>query len=227
MSWGAVAGAAIGVVGSAMSDKGGGGGGGASQTSSSEPWMMAQPWMLQNIAQGQALQTQYQNQPFSPEQQAAIRNQYGQSDYMRSLVPSLLGQIGQQQVGFDRNNPNARPAAWDWSGLLGNGAPNLNQSSLLSPPATATAPKQEDKKPEDNKQFTQLDGHWWTPDGAGAQMGSYGTFKFGEPVDPKNAQQMQDLRMYYTMGGRDPFGQYSGLLPDIRSQYTQFAAGGV
>lgn len=226
MPWGAAVGAVVGgVVNGAMSkDKGGGGGGG--QSSSTEPWAMAQPWMLQNIAAGQALQTQYQNQPFSPEQQAAIRNQYGQSDYMRSLVPSLLGQIGQQQVGFDRSNPNARPAAWDWSGLLGNGAPNLNQTSLLSPPQTAATPKQEDKKPEDAKQFTQLDGHWWTPDGAGAQMGSYGTFKFGDPVDPKNAQQMQDLRMYYTLGGRDPFGRYADLMPDIRAPYSAPNLGG-
>ena len=57
-------------------------------------------------------------------------------------------------------------------------------------------------------------------------MGSYGTFKFGDPVDPKNAQQMQDLRMYYTLGGRDPFGRYADLMPDIRAPYSAPNLGG-
>lgn len=115
MSWGAVAGAAVGVVGSAMSDSGGGG---QSQSTSKQPWMPATPWLMENLAQGQRLQTQYQNQPFNAQQQAAYQNQANQGAYMRAAVPSLLRQMQGKQVGFDRSNPNARPTAFNWDGLL-------------------------------------------------------------------------------------------------------------
>lgn len=117
MSWGAVAGAAVGVVGSAMSDSGGGGGG-QSQSTSKQPWMPATPWLMNNLAQGQTLQSQYQNQPFNAQQQQAYGNQANQSAYMRAAVPNLLRQMQGQQIGFDRANPNARPAAFNWDGLL-------------------------------------------------------------------------------------------------------------
>lgn len=233
MSWGAVAGAAIGVVGSAMtSDKGGGGGGGG-QTSSTEPWMMAQPWMLQNIQQGQNLQTQYQNKPFSAEQQAAIRNQYGQSDYMRNLIPSLLGQMSGQQVGFDRNNPNARPQAWNWTAPQTASTPNLNQGSLLD--AVVKEPeKQPEKKTGD---FRQMDDANLLNLGAlnathaalgigsraellgandallkgltqGGEVGGYGEFRYGQQVQP-GTQAYRDMKEYLSYGGRDPLGLYA------------------
>jgi hypothetical protein len=119
------------------SDKNGGAG---TQTNTKEPWLMAQPWINQNMAQGQALQSQLAAQPFSPQQQAAYNNSYAQSDYMRGLVPSLLGQMSQQQVGFDRNNPQQTgQKAWDWAGLMGAGSPNLNQQSVGDAQARADA----------------------------------------------------------------------------------------
>lgn len=117
VSWGAVAGAAIGAVGSAMSDSGGGGGG-QSQSTSKQPWMPATPWLMNNLTQGQNLQAQYQAQPFNAQQQQAYQNQANQGAYMRAAVPSLLRQMQGQQIGFDRSNPNARPAAFNWDGLL-------------------------------------------------------------------------------------------------------------
>lgn len=119
MTWGAVAGAAIGVVGSAMSSGGDKNGGAGTQTVDRAPWAAAQPWITNNLAQGQRLQTAYQNQPFSGAQNQAYQNQANQSDYMRAAVPSLLGQMSGKQVGFDRSNPNARPEAFDFNNLLG------------------------------------------------------------------------------------------------------------
>lgn len=118
MTWGAVAGAAVGVVGSAMSSGGGSqtNGGAGTQTQTKEPWAAAQPWIMNNLQQGQNLQNAYTAQPFSQLQNDAYTNQGNQSAYMRQAIPSLLGQIGSQQVGFDRNNPNARPTAFNFNG---------------------------------------------------------------------------------------------------------------
>jgi hypothetical protein len=119
-TWGAVAGAAIGVVGSQMSSRGGGGtqtnGGAGTTTQSKEPWAAAQPWIMNNLQTGQAMQNRYAAQPFSDAQNQAYQNQSNQSAYMGALVPSLLGQMSGQQVGFDRSNPNARPTAFDFNG---------------------------------------------------------------------------------------------------------------
>ena len=98
MPWGAVAGA---VVSYGLNEMGGKdkNGGAGTQTNTKEPWLAAQPWIQSNMRQGQTLQNQLTAQPFSPQQQAAYNNSYAQSDYMRNLVPSLLGQMNQQQVG--------------------------------------------------------------------------------------------------------------------------------
>ena len=87
---------------------GSGSGGGQSQTASKEPWAAAAPWLRENLRSGQALQQQYQRNPFSPLQQQAYRNQFANSDYFRSLSNSVMGQMNQQKP-FDRNNPSARP----------------------------------------------------------------------------------------------------------------------
>lgn len=119
MSWLAVGGAAVGVVGNALTSSGGGGGGGGqTQTASKEPWAMAQPWIMNNMVQGQNLQNQYAATPFNAQQQGAYGAQANQTAYMRAAVPSLLRQIQGQQVGFDRSNPNARPNAFSFDGLL-------------------------------------------------------------------------------------------------------------
>lgn len=129
MPWGAVVGAvASGVVNKAMSkgqDKNGGAG---TQTVNKAPWQPAENWLKQNLATGQALQDQYMANPFSALQTAAYNNSNAQGDYMRNLVPSLLGQIQGQQVGFDRNNPLAKPTAFNYDDPTGAG---LNQTSLL------------------------------------------------------------------------------------------------
>jgi hypothetical protein len=112
-----VAGAAVGVVGSALSsDKKGGAG---TQTATKEPWAEAAPWLKDLLAQGQSLNNQYTATPFNAQQQQAFGNMANQSAYMQNLTPSLLGQLSGQQLGYDRNNPTARPQAFNFNGLLG------------------------------------------------------------------------------------------------------------
>lgn len=218
MPWGAVAGAVVGgVVNSALSeDKGGGAG---ASTTSKEPWLMAQPWITQNMQQGQALQNQYQAQPFNPQQQAAYANSAAQSDYMRSLVPSLLGQINQQQVGFDRNNPQARQKPWDWAGLMGAGAPNLNQQSVSQPkmpeagapaaqPASAPFTQQDMGYTQLQQQLVDSGRSPWLlghTDSRPASNGGLGAYRYGDNPQP-GTQAYRDMMEFFLMGGNDPYG---------------------
>ena len=111
----------------------GGKGGGGSQTVSKDPWEAVQPWLKDLISQGQDLSSYYSSNPFNAAQTAAYGNMANQSAYMRSLVPSLLGQVSGQPLAFDPTNPAARPQAYQFNrsagilGLMGDaqGGPNL------------------------------------------------------------------------------------------------------
>lgn len=208
MPWGAAVGAGISLVGSQMQDNKNGGAG--TSTNTKEPWLPAQGWIMDNLNSGQALQAQYAKNPQSVEQQNAASNIYGQSDYMRNLVPSLLGQIGQQQVGFDPSNPTAKPKAWNWDGLLG-GAPDLNQTGVRTAPAAAPAAPA--AAPVASGLFTQE-----TTDpqmaafmralGKEPTAGGYGSFKYGDEAAPVGSQKYLDQQMYLLAGGVDPRGLY-------------------
>jgi hypothetical protein len=117
MTWGAIGGAAIATVGGAMlSDKGGGGGG--TTTQSKEPWAPAVPWITSNLQAGQDLQNYYQQNPFNALQQGAYANLFGGNDYINQMTPGLLAQMS-QPTGFDRNNPRARPQAYQFPTMTG------------------------------------------------------------------------------------------------------------
>lgn len=228
MTWGAIGGAAVGVIGNAvMSDSGGGGGGGAgSQTASKEPWAPLQPWIMGNAITGQNLQNGYTAQPFSALQNQAYANQNNQSAYMRAAVPSLLGQISGQQVGFDRSNPNARPSAFSFDGLMaankaGQGAAqqqagllamlNAGQGANSSP--AANTPQVTTPKPEEGT-FTQQNGvvsgmNMSSFDGTSMYgNGGYGTFKYGMPMPQPGTPQYRDMSAYFANGGVDPNNYY-------------------
>lgn len=216
MTWGAIGGAAVGVVGNAlMSDSGGKGGGAGTQTQSKEPWAMAQPWILSNLVQGQNLQNAYTAQPFSQLQNQAYNNQNNQSAYMRALVPDLLGQISGQTLGFDRSNPNARPTAFNFAsdgvvkGLLAQIANGANNASPMQNTPQVQQPKQEEGT------FTQqsdvLNGMNRTgqnPDGSLIGTGGYGTFKYGMPMPTPGTPQYRDMSKYFENGGADPNNLY-------------------
>lgn len=232
MSWGAVAGAAVGVVGSALSDKGGGSGGGAgSQTQSKEPWAPAQPWILNNITAGQNLQNGYMAQPFSQLQNQAYNNQNNQSAYMRALVPDLLGQISGQTLGFDRSNPNARPNAYNFAsegtlkGLLAQIANGTNNASAMQNTPQAQAPQQEDGK--FMQQGGMLSGATMSSyDGANMLgTGGYGSFKYGMPTPQPGTQAYRDMSSYFANGGADPNGYYgaSGSKPYVDPSANPYA----
>lgn len=209
MSWGAVIGGGIALAGNMMSDDKNGGAG--TQTQSKEPWAPAQPWLMQNLMQGQLLQNQYTAQPFSPRQQAAYDNSYAQSDYMRDLVPSLLGQMQDQPVGFDPANPLARPKAWDWNALAGTGN-GLGQRSLREI-ADAAPAKNEPSLSDFMQQNDVLSGMNMTGQTASGGLlgsGGYGAFRYGMDVQP-GTKEYRDMQEYFLMGGVDPNGKYGGL----------------
>lgn len=214
MPWGAAVGAGIGLLGDAMkSDKNGGAG---TQTQSKEPWAPAQPWLLSNIVQGQAMQNQYAAQPFSPKQQAAYDNSYAQSDYMRGLIPSLLNQLQGQPIGFDPSNPTAKQKAWDWNALA-DGA--LGQRSVANATAPAPAPAQASLA-DFMQQNDVLNGANATGMGAGGLLGSggYGTFKYGMAMPKAGTQEYRDMNAYFANGGYDPNNIYG------KQAETAFAA---
>ena len=116
MPWGAAIGALGSVAAAKMSQNKNGGAG--TTTASKEPWEAAAPWLKDLTQQGSNLATGYLTNPFRERQTAAYDSQYGLSEGMRGLIPSLLGQLGSQQVGFDPKNPTARPQAFDWGTII-------------------------------------------------------------------------------------------------------------
>jgi len=240
MTWGAIGGAAVGVVGNAiMSDSGGGGGQTASQ--SKQPWMPATPWLMNNLASGQRLQSQYEAQPFNAQQQQAFGNQANQSAYMRAAVPSLLRQMQGNQIGFDRSNPNARPAAFNWDGLLSaakegqsaagqqqglldmlnsGGAINSSLTPMAEPPKKEEGTfLQQDMGYSDlqNRLISEgrnpfMMGNTQMLLGQGGQgNGGYGAYRYGDQPQP-GTPAYRDMMEFFMRGGNDPLGLAPGGL---------------
>lgn len=161
MPWSIAAPIAGAVVGGLMSDSGGSNrnGGAGTQTASKEPWSAAQPWLRSNLASGQTMQSQYAAAPFNDAQLTAYGNMGAQSDYMRQIIPGLLGTASRQQLGWDRANPDARPeryrfdAAGDTTpgattqalgGLLGSlSGQSIGNFGAANPLPPAPAPQEE------------------------------------------------------------------------------------
>lgn len=83
-------------------------GGDKQQTSSRDPWAPAQPFLKQQLDQGQALATQYQQQPFSAAQQTAYGNLGGLLDTINKNAGGLLGGFNAAASGannYDRSTP--------------------------------------------------------------------------------------------------------------------------
>lgn len=226
MTWGAIGGAAIGVVGSAMTSGGGGGGGGAgSSTQSKEPWAAAQPWIMNNLVQGQNLQNAYTAQPFSNLQNQAYNNQGNQSAYMRALVPDLLGQISGQKLGFDRSNQNARPNAFNFAsdgtikGLLAQMANGANNGSPMQNTPQPQTPQDDGSFMQQSDQLNGMNGTMGSTGLTGA--GGYGTFKYGMPMPTPGTQQYRDMASYFANGGYDPNNIYG------KKSDTSFAANAI
>lgn len=214
MSWVGIGGAAVSVVGGALMNDGGSSGGGAgSQTQSKEPWAAAQPWIMNNLMQGQALQNAYTAQPFSNLQNQAYNNQGNQSAYMRALVPDLLGQISGQQVGFDRSNQNARPNAFNFAGndnvkgLLAQLASGANNAAPMANTPQVAPKSEEGTFMQQNGIVSGMNMSGTGPNGPMGN-GGYGTFKYGMEMPQPGTQQYRDMSAYFANGGADPNNYY-------------------
>lgn len=104
---------------------GGASSGDKTQTSSSAPWGPAQGWITDNIGSGQALQRQYQQNPFSPLQLDAYANQFGATRDFRGQMGSLQDQMNRQRQ-FNRSEPLTRPNQYQFgpqaAGMVAGGA---------------------------------------------------------------------------------------------------------
>lgn len=79
------------------------------QTQTRDPWGPAQPFILDALQQGQKLNQQYQQQPFSAQQQQAYNNLGGLLSAVNQGIPGLLAGMQANASGannFDRRNPN-------------------------------------------------------------------------------------------------------------------------
>lgn len=96
---------------------GSGDSGGGQQTVSKDPWAPAAPWLTSLIGQGQNMQGQYQAHPFNNLQQVGYGNLLQGNDYINQMTPGLLAQFS-QPTGYDRNNPRAKPQAYQFPAML-------------------------------------------------------------------------------------------------------------
>ena len=110
----------------------GGQGGNKTETVSKEPWGPAQDLLKSQIYNTGQLQNYYQQNPFSPMQQAAYRNAFAQNDSMRAAAPGVLQRLSSNQY-FDRGQPLQRPQAFDFT-------PKANDSLGLSGNKQALSP---------------------------------------------------------------------------------------
>jgi hypothetical protein len=229
MSWVGIGGAAVGLIANQMNQPSGGGAG--TQTATKAPWAPLQPWILNNATAAQALQNQYLANPMNPQQQQAFANAYGQSDYMRSLIPSLLSQMQGQPSRFDPTNPSQTYRNWNWGlGADQTGRPTLGPGGSMS--AANIAGNQPRKQPggEDLSSFINqtdpLDASNSTPIpgvnvggmapayGGAQSTGGFGTWRYG--MAPRaGTQQYADMSRYFALGGSDPNNYYGRGTPAL------------
>lgn len=94
---GNLAGAALGALASGSAQ-------GGTTTANKEPWGPTQDWLKSLIGQGQALQQQYTQTPFSAQQQAQYSNLFGDIANFRNAAPGLFSfsQNAMTSPGFQR-----------------------------------------------------------------------------------------------------------------------------
>lgn len=236
MPWGAVAGAAIGLIGNEMSKDSKGGAG--TTTATKEPWALSAPWLANNLLLGQQMQGDYLANPLDAKQQAATANQYAQSDYMRQLVPSLLQQTQAQPLGYDKNNPGRKATAYDWSllgggggGAGGNGLNQFSLSSAQDAPKKAVVAEPADFVNQSDvltgANMSNLAQNLGVQSAAGGLLGTgkYGTFTYGEAMPQPGTQKYRDMSAYFMNGGADPNNFY-GRGPQAGGGLLAYNGGG-
>lgn len=138
MSWGAIAGAAIGAVGSmAAADSAE-----SAAESSKNPWSGAEPWIMDNIATGQELQRYYQQNPFNALQMRGMNQQVADYDNYRNVVmPGLLGFANRLMgTNYSRNGAPVGMQGGLMGGMQGGFSPMLQQVNPGQAPMTQGGP---------------------------------------------------------------------------------------
>ena len=102
------------------------------QSANKEPWGPAQDLLKNQIYNTGQLQNYYQQNPFSPMQQAAYKNAFAQNDSMRAAAPGVMQRLSSNQY-FDRSQPLKMPQAFDF-------APKANDSLGLNGNSQALSP---------------------------------------------------------------------------------------
>ena len=109
------------------------------QSATKTPYGPATGWLDANIADGQALQNYYKQNPFSAGQTQALNNSNQFSNQFRNTSNSLMGQMSNPQY-FDRNNQNARPQAYDFTGGAAQFAPQPTTQAAQTTPQAMVNP---------------------------------------------------------------------------------------
>lgn len=211
--WGAAVGAAIGVAGNALTSKSNGGAG--ASTTDKSPWAPVAGDILGNVNTGQNLENAYLTSPQSSQQQAATQSIYGQDAYMQSLIPSLLGQLQSQPLGYTPGS-NAAQTPFNFNasggatipGLLssqvspaGGGVTGTSGSPTVAAPAAAPASTFVNQGNYDPASIATLQG-------GKVPTGSNGSFTYGQAMPAPGSQAYKDMSDYFAYGGNDPLNLY-------------------
>jgi hypothetical protein len=116
-------------------------------------------------------------------------------------------------VGFDPANPTAKQTPWNWSGLMADGDPNLNQRSVLNakPPPAAAGPAKENSLGDFIQQNGVVSGMNMSGTGGPNGLmgnGAYGSFKYGMAPPKAGTKEYRDMSEYFANGGADPNNYY-------------------
>lgn len=74
-------------------------------TKTQEPWAPLQPYLLGIVGDAQAMQNNFRQHPFTPQQEQAYSNAYSGLDQARSALPGLLS-FGQQAMQRQSTTPS-------------------------------------------------------------------------------------------------------------------------
>jgi hypothetical protein len=197
MSWAAVAGAAIGAVGSSMKSDGG------SQEQKREPWGPAVPWLTQNLKTGQDLQGFYQKNPFSDQQKIGMQNQLGMADQFNSqMMPGLMDFANKGMTSSYQRGAGGAPGS-----MAGYGGAQRQPGLLSSGAGPFSAPKTQgfgliDWDAQNPYSKNNPNGIGGTPAPAAAQAST------GMGLEGLTPEQLEKLLIM--LSGDDGYGGYGG-----------------
>ena len=113
----------IGAVGGLLGGKKSSGGAASTQTQERTPWGPAQPWIQQNIADGQTLQKYYQQNPFNAQQQRGYDNLYANLDHFNGQIAPAMNQFANNMMASQYQRPQySRPGQAGYAQQPGGGA---------------------------------------------------------------------------------------------------------